>query len=118
VSDNSFKSKLFEVASDRKTQVLLGIQSEQLMKAFLEFGSETPDNINCYNHIEYGITHDFRSSAVLGLKLKSKDLLLSKVMNVVENLELPNEVRKEFPDLTDSEWDAITRMVNRNTYSS
>jgi hypothetical protein len=111
VSDNSFKSKLFEVSGDRKTQVPLSVQSEQLMNAFLEFGSETPDNINCYNHIEFGLTHDYRSRAVSGLKLKGKELLLSEVMNVVENLELPNKVRRELPDLTESEWDAITRMV-------
>jgi len=111
MSSTSFKDKLFEIACGKKAQTSLSAQSDQLMKAFLEFGSETPDNVNCYNHIEYGLTHDWRSRAVWGLKLKGKNLLLSEVMNVVENLKLPNEVSKEFPELTNSEWEAITRMV-------
>ncbi len=111
MADTSFKDKLFEIACGKKSQTPLSAQSDQLMKAFLEFGSETPDNVNCYNSIEYGLIHDERSRPVCGLKLKGKELLLSRVMNVVENLELPNEVSKEFPELTNNEWDAITRMV-------
>jgi hypothetical protein len=111
VSGENFRNKLFEIACGSGDQASLSDQNNQLMKAFLEFGSETPDNLNCYNHIEYGLTRDWRSRTVAGLKLKGKELLLSEVMNVVENLELPDEVREEFPELTDNEWDAITRMV-------
>lgn len=52
MSDSGFKNKLFEVACGMNANAPLSSQSEQLMKAFLEFGSETTDNINCYNHIE------------------------------------------------------------------
>ena len=33
-------------------------KSDRLMKPFLEFGSETDDNVNCFQHVEYGRVGD------------------------------------------------------------
>jgi hypothetical protein len=83
------------------------------MKLFLSAGPETPDNLNCYRRIEYGLVEgrQFGPETILGLRVKGKDILLSDVMNVIENLELPAEVQEYFPDLTNQEWDAVTRMI-------
>ena len=88
-------------------------KSDRLMKAFLEFGSETDDNVNCSRHVEYGRVDDrvCGPNPVYGLKIKGKKILLADVMNIVESLELPSEVCERYPDLTGDEWSAITRMT-------
>ena len=88
-------------------------KSDRLMKAFLEFGSETDDNVNCFQHVEYGRVDNrvCGPNPIYGLKIKGKKILLADVMNIVENLELPSEICERYPDLTGEEWSAITRMA-------
>jgi len=87
--------------------------SRELMQIFREIGSETPDNLNCCAHIDYGIVSErqFGPSKILGLKIKDKDILLSDVLNTVEDLELPSQVREYFPNLSLDEWRAVARMM-------
>lgn len=116
---NEFINQLFKLAS---TQVAdedeLYDLSEDMMEAMVEFGSETDDNLNCQDHIEYGIVYNEPGNDVLstyGLKIRDKKILLSDVMNALEALklsDLPDEVRNLFPSsLTDAEWDATMRMA-------
>ena len=87
-------------------------QSDQLMKAFLEFGSETDDNVNCFRHVEYGrVARVYGPNPIYGLKLKGKNILLASVMNMVEDLDIPAEIAERYPDLIKDEWSAITRMA-------
>lgn len=111
--ENSVAKKLFDILSEDSLETLAN-QSHELLEAVLAFGSATDDNLNCIDHVEYGMVSGwpFESNESYGLKLKGKNLLLSDVMNVVENLEdVPSEVKKHFPDLTNDEWSAVTRMV-------
>ena len=87
--------------------------SERLMKAFLAFGSETDDNMNCFRHVEYGPVDNlvYRPNPIYGLKLKGKKILISDVIHSVGDLKLPTEIAEEYPDLTEDEWSAITRMA-------
>ena len=87
-------------------------KSDQLMKAFLNFGSETDDNMNCFRHVEYGrVDRVYRPKPFYGLKVKGKKISLVDVMHMVEDLDLPTEIAEQYPDLTKDEWSAITRMV-------
>ena len=111
--ENGIAKKLLDIISEDKIESL-EMDSQELLKAILALGSATDDNVNCINHVEYGMISGlpFESSESYGLKLKGKNLLLSDVMNVVENLEeVPGEVKESFPDLTNDEWGAVTRMV-------
>ena len=86
--------------------------SDDIRRIFLKIGSETDDNLNCCEHIEYGaVRKSFSSKNFYGLKVKGKNLLISEVMNAVEDLEIPQEVKAYFPDLTGNEWSAVTRMI-------
>jgi|GEM_PF-2372092 len=87
--------------------------SQELMQLFREIGSETPDNLNCCAYIDYGIVsgRQFGLGSIIGLKIKDKNVLLSDVLNAVEDLELPSEVREYFPTLNLDEWRAVARMV-------
>lgn len=84
------------------------------MLEFLRFASETPDNVNCYNHIEYGVVQksdDDYTIKTTGLKIRGKDILVADVLNHFEGLDVPETVRNRFPDLTGNEWNAITRIA-------
>lgn len=89
------------------------IARNELMEAFLEFGSQTDDNMNCYRHIEYGpvLRNDWQPKETYGLKLKGKNILISDVIHLVEDLDLPDRIKENFPDITSDEWSAVTRMA-------
>jgi hypothetical protein len=86
--------------------------SDEIMRIFLEMGSETPCNINCYNNIEYGVVkslyHD--NEMIYGMKLKGKNILISDIMNMIEDINLPDHIQRE-TSLTDEEWNAVTRII-------
>jgi len=111
--------KLLSVCSDKEVQ--LPVISEEVMRLILLLGSETPDNLNCYSHVEYGIVpneNDAGNSGdssstklTYGLKIKGKDISLSDIMNAVEDMGVPAEVAAVFPTITEHEWNAATRMI-------
>jgi len=85
--------------------------SATLLRLFLEFGSETPDNLSCSEHIEFGEgTQEPNNARTLGLKIKGKNVFLSEIMYAIEDNEL-KEVRAAFKNLTNEEWNAATRMM-------
>jgi hypothetical protein len=90
-----------------------GKGSTQLMETFLEFGSQTDDNLNCYRHIEYGLVpgETCRPKETYGLKLKGTNILVSDVIHLIEDLDLPVHIKEEFPSITENEWAAVTRMA-------
>nr|WP_044201224.1 hypothetical protein [Oscillochloris trichoides] len=87
--------------------------SEEIMQVFLAVGSETPDNLNCYDHVEYGFVgeHALQIEDGYGLKVKGKPILLSEIANTMEGIDIPESIRLDFPSLTNQEWKAITRMI-------
>jgi len=109
-----FLQKLFDIANSNHTLSSASDLSSDLMEAMLSYGSETEDNLNCSQHIQFGLCQVNlfnKPESIYGLKVKAKDILLADVLNVVENLGVPSVVKKEFPELTSEEWDAIMRMV-------
>lgn len=107
-----FVTLLCEFAHTDFTNPPGGERREQLMQTFLDFGSRTEDNVNCYDHVEYGLVPAVgcRPSAY-GLKLKGKDIPLVDVLHAVEDLPLPDEIKEQVPNITSKEWEAVTRMA-------
>ncbi len=87
-------------------QAYLKKYDRELKKFFLEFGLETQDNVESMKHIELGkIGSDF------GIKIKDKDILISDIMNAVEDMEdVPQEVKEYYSEITSEEWQASTRV--------
>lgn len=113
MDDHELAQKILSFCKANVSDSSLSDFSEDVVGTFLAMGSKTPDNLNCAKYIEYGIVkeREFGPATVYGLKVKGKRLLLSDVMNVIENLYMPDEIKETFPDITNSEWDAITRMI-------
>lgn len=111
-SSNKFTSKLYEISRSEPDSESLPMQSEELMRALLRFGSETPDNTNCYNHVEYGVVRERKwgPPTVYGLKLKGKNVLISDMVAKIDTY-IANAMQEENPDLSENERDAITRLV-------
>jgi hypothetical protein len=95
-------SKLDKTLSAKKVLSEIKTRSNKFMKAFLNFGSSTPDNLNAFNQLEYGYVEKVECPGIreYGLKIKGKSILLADVMHHVENLNLPIEVQEFYSDLT------------------
>jgi hypothetical protein len=86
---------------------------KQLGNLFLDFSSETEENVHCLEHLEYGTSSNSKTAMNrAGFKIKGKDILISDIMNALEDLDTPPDAVKEyFPELTIEEWSAATRMM-------
>lgn len=108
-----FREKLCAIASEQYPKAKLKKLSRELMRAFLDEGSETPDNLNCAEHIEFGWIHNrsFGPMHICGLKLKGKDILVSDVVHLIEDEEITQSIQEQYPELTLEEWSAVTRIT-------
>lgn len=106
--DISLVKKLLMLIESDLDDIDLKKFSQELMQLFREIGSETPDNLNCCAYVS---GRQFGLGSIIGLKIKDKNVLLSDVLNAVEDLELPSEVREYFPTLNLDEWRAVAWMV-------
>jgi hypothetical protein len=84
--------------------------TQAFVAEFLRLGSTTPDNVNAADRIEYGVAGQ-PPRRYAGLKLRGRDVLLTDLAHAVEDAALPAEVRAYYPDLTEAEWHAATRMI-------
>jgi hypothetical protein len=106
---------LLSICSSKELRI--SVISEEVMRLVLLVGSETPDNLNCYSHIEYGIVPnekdnaDPQDKATYGLKIRGKDISIADIMNVIEDIDIPAEVATAFPTITEHEWNAVTRII-------
>jgi hypothetical protein len=81
-----------------------------LRAALLDFGSETPDNLDCAKRIEVGAV-DTEIGMYIGLKLRGREALLSDVAHMVEDGPMPGSLKSAFPELTESDWNAFSRLT-------
>ena len=110
--DNVFIEKLVETISADNLSASWPERSSRLMQAFLDYGSETEDNLNGFNHIEYGPVPVLEGrSPELGFKIKGEAIFVSDILNRIEDMEIPPYIKEHFPDLTDDEWSAATRIA-------
>jgi hypothetical protein len=114
-----FSHNLFTIsrlADDESVDVL----SDELMLSFIDYGSETPDNLNAFNHIDYGLVERESDSGngivkKYGLRLKDNNLSIANVFHeMVESLNLENvreEDKERFPQVTSEDFKAVLRMT-------
>lgn len=112
--DHNELARLLLAACDQPPETIdPAAVTDHLRHAFLRLGSDTPDNRNAIDRIEYGLVRDrpFPPRSVLALKIRNTDVLLSEIVNSVEDLDLPRRVGAAFPALTGQDWHAAMRMV-------
>ncbi|QHT65547.1 hypothetical protein GXP67_02130 [Rhodocytophaga rosea] len=105
-----FRNLLMYMANLRFTDPQVQSMNEQFRTALLDFASETPDNLASVDNIEIGkIRVNGRLES--GLKIKGKKIMLSELMHSIEEMDLPEEIKAEYPKLTQEEWAAATRIM-------
>jgi hypothetical protein len=72
------------------------------------FGSETEDNISCGQNI-FVKKFDDDGRKVIGLSVKNYSV--SEILNNFEGTDIPKSLKKQYPKLTQTEWDAITHLT-------
>jgi hypothetical protein len=82
-------------------------------RAFVQCGSETPDNVSCAKNVDYGpLSAKFhRATGLQGLRIKGSRIPLSALAHALEDLDLPKDISEQFPDLTNEQWSAFLRVV-------
>ena len=81
-----------------------------LRAALLDFGSETPDNLDCTKRIEVGAV-ETETGMYIGLKFRGRRELLCDVAHMVEDGPMPESLKSACPDLTESDWKAFSRLT-------
>ncbi len=88
---------------------------DQVMQAFLEFGSDTPDNRMCWERIEFGSVEEdgppWIPSVSYVFKVKNKSIYVRDILNRMEELPIPSEIAEAYPELDEEEWSAIMRIA-------
>lgn len=108
-SRKQFISALLAIA-DWPDAPLSALESE-FAATLLAFGSETEDNIDCVDRIGVREQSDHHHGRVVGLALKTNNVLVSEILNVAEGSQLPADVREHFPELEQEDWDAVLRLA-------
>lgn len=86
--------------------------TQMLRERILALGSETPDNLNCVNHIEIGkVTPGAGPLEARCIKVRGRDIRVVDVMHTIEDARMPKSVRDRYPDLTTGEWSACLRLA-------
>ncbi|TQE37566.1 hypothetical protein Sipo8835_07555 [Streptomyces ipomoeae] len=83
-------------------------------KALLTAGSETPDNLACVQHLEYGTVPGPSYAPERersGLKITGTDILVSDLAWRIEDTPIPASVADDHPELTTEQWSAATRVI-------
>jgi hypothetical protein len=85
---------------------------QQIRSLFNEGYSETEENLNVFHYLKYGKATNPCGHPMIGFKVKEQDILISEILNTVENIEdIPNEIKEDFPNLTCAQWSAVLRMT-------
>jgi hypothetical protein len=80
--------------------------TRKLRQALLDFGSETPDNLNCANRVEVD-----RVESKTGPKISGQNALFRDIAHALEDEPLPEALKEHFPEISEKDWDAFTRMT-------
>ena len=84
--------------------------NDEFKMAFLSAGSETPDNLEAIKHFDFGICKNGRGK-IEGFKVNDKHLMISDVINALEGITLPKQVKELIPDLNQEDLDAALRLT-------
>ncbi|MFK0156709.1 pentapeptide repeat-containing protein [Streptomyces sp. NPDC090493] len=82
--------------------------------ALLTAYSESPDNLACAEHLEYGSVAGppyAPERERSGLRITGTDILVSDVACRMEDIPVPASVAEDYPALSPGQWSAVTRVV-------
>ena len=79
-------------------------------RAFLDFGSDTDDNRDCAAVIGFCTVKNGRDRT-MGLAVRRRHWLVTEILNSAEGSPVPAQVRRDFPRITQREWDAVLRLA-------
>lgn len=82
----------------------------ELQQALLDFGTSSRDNLKCADNLVVGLSPSGYGRTSLGVLTKQSRVPVGHLMNVLEDLPMPPEIRNKFPDLTQTEWEACLRL--------
>lgn len=85
--------------------------NQKLGRAYLQYGSETPCNITCFEAVEYGMMRIDQSKVRFGLRLKNKAVFVTGVLRHLIELSMPHEMPNYLTDLTEEEWKAALELT-------
>ena len=85
--------------------------TEKLHQAFLSFASETEDNVDCIGRIAIAEQKTDEGSSELRPVLKSNGVLLVDMAWALEEIDLPDEIKQQYPEATQQDWEAFTRFT-------
>jgi hypothetical protein len=89
----------------------LEIVNQKLRKVFLQQNSETPDNLESIEQIEYGEVLTGYQGPTFGLKIRGKNILLAEVVwRALEGDGGRDLILSQFPELTSKEAEAVLRI--------
>ena len=107
------RKTLIDATAKAQSSVELKDATQALREALLTFGSETPDNVQCAQHVEFGWVRRrrFGPSDVMGLKIRGKPVLISDLIHAIEDAVVPRKVQRQYPTITADDWAAARRLV-------
>ena len=76
---------------------------EALRHIILQYGSETPDNIEAVQHLSYLWNEDTSGVGTMS------GILAANIINLLEESPVPTEIKSQYPELKDKEWESILR---------
>ena len=97
------RRRLLKVLTELSSGASHPAVTERLRLAFLDFGSETPDNVACAEKLRVGSG---------GLGLRGRRWLVGDVIYEAEGIPIPRPVKKRFPGITKKEWAAVQRLAS------
>lgn len=104
---------LFQISESKVLSTELRKLSRKLLRAYLDYGSETPDNLEAMSHIEFGWARNrpHGPKNICGLKIKQTNTTVSEILWNCETDEVVEVIRKERPDLTKEQIAAALRVA-------
>lgn len=113
VSMNNQEEELIELLLGiRRENVSAADATRLLRERLIAVGSATPDNVNCASLLEVGhVRNEVVGQESLCIKVKGREISVSDVVHRLEGLPMPPGIRRGFPELTGSEWNAGVRVT-------
>ena len=102
----SIRTLLLDLCSDDLPAEGVGPFLARLRHAFLTFGSRTEDNLRAMEAVDLVMRRKHRA-----LGIRGADLALADLVNAMEDLPMPDEIRAQFPKLDQAGWESALRLV-------
>jgi uncharacterized protein (DUF433 family) len=104
---------LFQISESKIPSVELRKISRKLTRAYLNFGSETPCNLEAMRHIEFGWARNCPHGPknVCGLKITTTNTTVTDILWNCETDEIVALIHKERPDLTKEQIASALRVA-------